>query len=124
MKFRRFATGLPAAFAAAAGLAALPAAPASADVASTVVFQANTGGYDCFRIPAVVTAHNGDLLAFAEGRRTGPDCLDAGDVDVVLKRSQDGGTTWSAPIIAVHGYGDTKDFPMGIVKSRCCWDRG
>ncbi|QRP50120.1 sialidase family protein [Amycolatopsis sp. FDAARGOS 1241] len=115
MKSRRFATGLLAAFATAPGLAALPAAPASADVASAFVFQANTEGYDCFRIPAVVKAHDGELLAFAEGRKTGPDCLDAGDVDVVLKRSQDNGKTWSAPVIAVHGCGDTKDNAVPIV---------
>jgi sialidase-1 len=115
MGLRRFATGVLAAAAAVAGLGALPAAPASADVASTVVFQAGTGGYDCFRIPAVVKAHNGDLLAFAEGRHTGADCADIGDVDVVLKRSTDNGKTWSASTIAVQGFGDTKDNAVPIV---------
>ncbi len=36
---------------------------------------------------------DGTLLAFAEARRTG--AADSGDIDLVLKRSRDGGATWS-----------------------------
>jgi sialidase-1 len=120
MRRRRFAMGLLAAFVVAAGLAALPAATgtagtASADVAGTAVYQANTGGYDCYRIPAVVKAKNNDLLAFAEGRHTGANCADIGNVDVVLKRSSDNGTTWSAVQMVVQGFGDTKDNAVPIV---------
>ena len=50
-------------------------------------------GYKCFRIPALITTSKGTLLAFAEGRRD--NCGDAGDIDLVLKRSEDGGKTWS-----------------------------
>jgi sialidase-1 len=39
-----------------------------------------------------VRAADGDLLAFAEGRKNGPG--DHGDIDIVLKRSRDGGRTW------------------------------
>jgi sialidase-1 len=52
-----------------------------------------TEGYACFRIPALVTAADGTLLAFAEGRKHG--CSDTGDIDLVMKRSRDGGLTWS-----------------------------
>ncbi|MEX2306179.1 MAG: sialidase family protein [Pirellulales bacterium] len=37
-------------------------------------------------------AKNGDLLAFAEGRKNGAG--DHGDIDIVLKRSSDDGSTW------------------------------
>ena len=57
------------------------------------VFERGTGGYDTYRIPAMVVAPNGDLLAFAEGRVDGPD--DHGNIDVVMKRSSDKGRTWS-----------------------------
>jgi sialidase-1 len=40
----------------------------------------------------MVEAANGDLLAFAEGRVGGRG--DAGDIDLVLRRSRDGGRTW------------------------------
>ena len=64
--------------------------------ALTDVFTAHSEGYACFRIPAVV-AHPlspRTLVAFAEGRFWG--CADHGWVDLVSKRSLDGGATWSA----------------------------
>ena len=55
------------------------------------VFAAGESGYHTFRIPAVIAAGDGTLLAFAEGRRAGS--ADAGDIDLVLKRSRDDGRT-------------------------------
>jgi sialidase-1 len=57
------------------------------------IFESGTEGYQCFRIPAVVTTGNGTVLAFAEGRKKG--CSDTGDIDLVMKRSVDHGKTWS-----------------------------
>ncbi len=58
------------------------------------IYKSGENGYQCFRIPAIVTTTSGTLLAFAEARRN--NCGDAGDIDLVLKRSFDGGKTWSA----------------------------
>jgi sialidase-1 len=69
--------------------------------AQTPVFVSGTEGYKSFRIPAIVRAPNGDLLAFAEGRVAGSG--DFGDIDIVMKRSKDKGKTWSASIV-VAGY--------------------
>jgi len=57
-----------------------------------VVFKAGEGGVHTFRIPVMVRAHNGDLLAFAEARKKS--AADHGDIDIVLKRSLDNGQTW------------------------------
>jgi sialidase-1 len=57
------------------------------------VFQGGKEGHATYRIPAIITLPNGDLLAFAEGRVKGSD--DFGDVNLVMKRSLDGGHTWS-----------------------------
>jgi sialidase-1 len=57
------------------------------------LYKSGEEGYACFRIPAIVTTKGGTLLAFAEGRKKG--CSDTGDIDLVLKRSEDGGKTWS-----------------------------
>ncbi|MFG2289963.1 hypothetical protein ACGFOU_28305 [Streptomyces sp. NPDC048595] len=59
---------------------------------SSVPYRAGTEGYTSFRIPAVVRARSGILLAFAEGRVTS--AADWGDIDLVLKRSRDGGRSW------------------------------
>lgn len=61
-------------------------------IIETVVYENGEDGYQCYRIPAIVKAPNGDLLAFAEARRK--DCGDFGDVDMVLKRSSDNGKSW------------------------------
>ena len=57
------------------------------------LFESGTEGYQCFRIPAIVTTTKGTILAFAEGRKKG--CSDTGDIDLVMKRSEDNGKTWS-----------------------------
>jgi sialidase-1 len=57
------------------------------------IYKNGEEGYKCFRIPAIVTTTKGTLLAFAEARKN--NCSDAGDIDLVLKRSFDGGKTWS-----------------------------
>lgn len=57
-----------------------------------VVFRSGDDGYNSYRIPAIVKTANGDLLAFCEGRVK--DVEDFGNVDIVMKRSTDGGATW------------------------------
>ena len=58
----------------------------------TVVFQNSTEGYHTFRIPSVIVALDGTVLAFCEGRKAGRS--DTGNIDIVLKRSYDDGKTW------------------------------
>ncbi|MEV5598457.1 sialidase family protein [Streptomyces sp. NPDC052496] len=85
---------------------------------TSLPFRAGSEGYASFRIPAVVTTRRatgtgggsgdgdgtgdrttpGTLLAFAEGRVGS--AADHGDIDIVLKRSTDGGRTWG-PLQAV-----------------------
>ncbi|MGN6618331.1 MAG: sialidase family protein [Ilyomonas sp.] len=57
------------------------------------VFVSGMDGYKSYRIPAIIRAPNNDLLAFCEGRVD--NAADYGDVDIVMKRSTDGGKTWS-----------------------------
>lgn len=57
------------------------------------VFANGAAGYRCYRIPAIVETPDGTLLAFAEARRNS--CADFGDVRIVLRRSRDGGKSWS-----------------------------
>lgn len=63
------------------------------------VFESGKEGYQSYRIPAIISLPNGDLLAFAEGRVNG--AADFGNVDIVMKRSTDRGKTWSAMKVIV-----------------------
>ena len=81
-------------FAAAALAVAAGTLPASAqEVRRMKVFVSGRGGYHTYRIPAVVRTPKGTVLAFCEGRKGGRG--DAGDIDIVLRRSTDGGKTFS-----------------------------
>ncbi|MCT9111649.1 exo-alpha-sialidase [Streptomyces mirabilis] len=90
------------------------AGAAGASFEQQVLFRASQDpGYACFRIPAVVRSRHGTLLAFAEGRVR--DCGDAGDIDIVVKRSADGGRTWGPLQVVNEGAGDTHGNPAPIV---------
>ena len=71
---------------------AIAMASRASEVVSRDVFVGGRDGYITFRIPAMVVTRNNVVLAFCEGRKTG--ILDHGDIDLVLKRSFDGGKTW------------------------------
>lgn len=61
------------------------------------IFKSGSEGYNTFRIPSIITTDSGVVLAFAEGRKNSSS--DSGDIDLVLKRSTDGGKTWGDLII-------------------------
>ena len=83
---------------------------------SSVPFAAGQSGYDTYRIPATVRTPTGALLAFAEGRRDGAG--DTGNIDVVLRRSLDGGCTWGPLSVVAAGGGDTRGNPAPVVDPR------
>jgi sialidase-1 len=58
----------------------------------TDVFVGGADGYHTYRIPALLVTPGGTLLAFCEGRKGGRS--DTGDIDLLVKRSTDGGRTW------------------------------
>jgi sialidase-1 len=85
----------------AAGLTLVPASTEAA-VCNSVPFRRHDAGYSYFRIPALLTTPNGMLLAFAEARFDGGG--DSGNIDIVLRRSSNGGCTWGRMIlVADHG---------------------
>ncbi|MFG2884308.1 exo-alpha-sialidase [Streptomyces sp. NPDC048297] len=96
------------------GPAHAQSAPASPEFTQRILFKASQDpGYACFRIPAIVRTKHGTLLAFAEGRVL--NCGDAADIDVVVKRSTDGGRTWGPLRVVGEGAGDTHGNPAPIV---------
>ncbi|GAB2939140.1 hypothetical protein GCM10022245_77630 [Streptomyces mayteni] len=80
---------------------------------SSVPFVSGEGGYDTYRVPAAITTQDGTVLAFAEGRVGGAG--DSGEIDVVVRRSRDGGRTWGRMDVVAHGDGDTRGNPAPVI---------
>ena len=59
-----------------------------------IPFYQGMNGYNTFRIPALIEAGDGTILAFCEGRVNSSS--DTGNIDLVLRRSFDGGQTWQS----------------------------
>lgn len=93
-----------------------PAAPAgSADRAAAPpqtipLWTSGQDGYHTYRIPALLVTPRDTVLAFCEGRKTSH--RDHGDLDLVVKRSQDGGRTWT-PQQIVHEEGGDAEITIG-----------
>jgi len=80
---------------------------------TSVPFRAGSEGYASFRIPACVRAPDGALLAFAEGRVHSSG--DAGHIEIVSRRSADGGLSWEElRVVATFGEG-TAGNPAPVV---------
>jgi sialidase-1 len=109
-------------------LAAALAAPAPA-VEQTDVFISGQDGYHTYRIPAIIRAADGALLAFCEGRKNAGG--DSGDIDLLFKRSTDGGRSWSRQQIVWDDAGNTCGNPCPVVDRETgaiwlltTWNRG
>jgi len=88
-------------------------ADASGPLVRSYPFEPGVGGYPAYRIPALVTANSGTLLAFFEARQTVTS--DTHNIDLAVRRSTDGGETWG-PIQVVFDNGTgTAGCPVPIV---------
>ncbi|HJZ93409.1 MAG TPA: sialidase family protein [Gemmataceae bacterium] len=78
-----------------------------------VLFKVGDGGYHTYRIPSLIVTNGGVLLAFCEGRKSGRG--DTGDIDLVLKRSRDGGKTWDKTQVVWDDADNTCGNPCPVV---------
>ena len=104
-------------------------ATAQTNLEMSAVFTARTDGYHTYRIPAIVVTTNGTVLAFCEGRKNSRS--DTGDIDLLVKRSTDGGRTWSAQQLIWSDDENTCGNPTpvvdqstGIIWLLTTWNRG
>jgi len=66
-----------------------------------------------YRIPALAVSTKGTILAFAEARRL--NFRDIGDVDAVVKRSEDNGKTWGPEVLIWDDEGRSVNNPTPVV---------
>ncbi len=71
----------------------LPAAAAEPSLEKRRLFEAGTGGYAIYRIPSLAVTDKGTVIAFCEARKSASG--DWGAIDLLYRRSADGGKTWS-----------------------------
>ena len=93
------------------------------------IFKSGSDGYNTFRIPTTITTDSGVILAFAEGRKNSSS--DTGDIDIVLKRSLDGGKTWGELIVVRDDEENVCGNPSPVLDSKTgkifllsTWNRG
>ncbi|MGI8424255.1 MAG: sialidase family protein [Chloroflexota bacterium] len=77
------------------------------------LWVAGEGGYHTYRIPALCVTTKGTVLAFCEGRKHSG--RDAGEIDVLVRRSEDGGTTWGTAALVARDPGMTVGNPAPVV---------
>lgn len=98
------------------------------DIYKTNLWEEGEGDYASYRIPSLIVTSNNTLLAFAEGRK---EHGDAGDIDLLMKRSFDNGKTWTEEQVVWDDGDNTCGNPNPVVDEETgqiwlfmTWNRG
>lgn len=101
----------------------------ASDEIGEAVFTGGQGGYHTYRIPALAVTGAGTVLAFCEGRRGS--ASDMGAIDLLLRRSADGGRSWGEVQVLWSDRGNTCGNPCAVVDREtgsiwllATWNRG
>lgn len=79
----------------------------------TTIWGAGEQGYHTYRIPALAVTNAGTILSICEGRRDGQG--DTGKIDLLVKRSTDGGASWSEQSLISSDRENVRGNPAPIV---------
>ncbi len=115
----RFAASLAVSFVAAAFLASPSLADKQADTEQAgglwhkAIYISGRDGYHTYRVPSIIVTTKGTVLAFCEGRKHSSN--DSRDIDLLVKRSTDGGRTFSRQQIVCDDGANTCGNPCGVV---------
>lgn len=77
----------------------------------TALYYIGMPGYNRYRIPSLITTKQGTLLSLCEGRTGG----DSGDIDTLVRRSEDNGESWSKYEVIWSDGGNTCGNPCPVV---------
>ncbi|HOJ73811.1 MAG TPA: sialidase family protein [Phycisphaerae bacterium] len=77
------------------------------------LFISGQDGYTAYRIPAMVVTKKGTILVFSEARKNS--FSDQGDIDLIIRRSFDGGATWDKFRVLVDDGENTAGNPCPVV---------
>lgn len=82
--------------------------PGNSQEQKSIVYLSGESAYSHFRIPSLISIEN-RLFAFAEARKHS--ASDHGQIDIVLKQSDDGGISWGELIIVAQSEGQSAQNP-------------
>ena len=105
--------GIGLAFAILTGTPLLQAAPPLLEKQD--LFESGRDGYALYRIPGMVVTSKGTVLAYCEARKDAKG--DWGPIDIVMRRSTDGGKTFSPPATVVKIEGELPFNPVAIAQN-------
>ncbi len=88
----------------------------SAEPEQMPIFVSGKDGYHTYRIPSLLVTKKGTLLAFCEGRKSSSS--DSGDIDLLLRRSFDGGKTWGKTQVVWDDGANTCGNPCPVLDAR------
>lgn len=88
---------------------------AATDIEKIDLFEAGQGGYALYRIPGIVVTAKGTALAYCEARKS--DRGDWGPIDILMRRSHDGGRTWDPRQTVVHVEGEEPVNPVAAAQN-------
>ncbi len=78
----------------------------------TDLFHPGTDGYEIYRIPGLVTTPKGTVLVYCEARKNSRS--DWGAIDILIRRSVDGGATFAAPTLIPEVAGPKAKNPVAV----------
>src|SRR4051812_31789656 len=78
------------------------------------LFEAGNDGYAMFRIPGIVVTAKGTVLAYCEARLNSGS--DWGTIDIMLRRSTDGGKSWQVRRKVANVAGPKEKNPAALLK--------
>lgn len=79
----------------------------------TRLFENGTEGYRAYCTPTLLTTGSGAILSICEGRNSDSKVMDgdSADIDLVMRRSLDGGQSWEPRRVIVRTGPDTDGNP-------------
>lgn len=95
--------------------AVINAAPVPAGTVEKIdLFEAGLEGFALYRIPGIVVSKSGAVLAYCEARKS--DKGDWGPIDILMRRSFDGGVSWAPRQTIVHVEGEHPVNPVAAAQ--------
>ena len=79
------------------------------------IFEAETGGYAHYRVPAIAVSPKGTVLAFVEARKNASG--DWGTQDIMMRRSTDSGQTWGRAAHHRQGEGEIQQNEVAFAQN-------